>query len=250
MSRLRIDALLFDLDGTLIDESESYREVIRLTAEFLLRSPVGSEEVDAVKQIPGLNNDWDATWVLVGMRLHGMIVPPDAADRGSQSYRRLRDVFQTYYLGDRLWRQLSGRQTPFPWAEPLMWRETPLIEPDTLAWLAHGVSGIATSRPRVEALMVLHQHSLDSVFRDGSVIAAEDAPFEKPHPAPLLALAHRLGCRRPVYVGDTINDAIAACEAEMQFILVGSEPLDDAAINRHIHARIASVNDLPSAVEL
>ena len=41
---LRVDAVLFDMDGTLVDESASYCEAIRLTAEYLLRAGVTMDE--------------------------------------------------------------------------------------------------------------------------------------------------------------------------------------------------------------
>jgi len=44
MHSLQVDAVLFDLDGTLVDESESYREAIRSTAQRQLREPVTIEE--------------------------------------------------------------------------------------------------------------------------------------------------------------------------------------------------------------
>jgi HAD superfamily hydrolase (TIGR01548 family) len=246
VERLPVDAILFDLDGTLIDESASYREVIRLTAEYLLRAPVDPAEVEEVKRLPGTNNDWDATWALMNWRQHGSISPPDPIDRSSHAFRRLQDVFQTYYLGDALWSEISGRAAPFVWREPLIRRERPLIDRSLLAWLGDFPVGIATSRPRIEALMALRQHGLDRLFGEDVLVAAEDAPCEKPHPAPLQTLAARLSCRQAVYVGDTINDALAAFTAGMAFIHVGAEPLTDAAIEARVRYRVASVNDIMS----
>ncbi|MDQ2743501.1 MAG: HAD-IA family hydrolase [Chloroflexota bacterium] len=238
---LEIDAILFDLDGTLVDESPSYRETIRLTAEWLLGAPVSPAEVETIKLIPGLNNDWDATWSLIGQRTHGHVVLPGEAERGAPAYRRMVDVFQTYYLGDQFWTELSGRPAPFGWAEPLIARETSLVSEYTLGWLSTFPLGIATSRPRIEALMALRQHGLDRWFAEDLVVAAEDAPHEKPHPAPLQLLAARLGCRQAVYVGDTINDVLAAEAAGMAFILVG-----DLVDDRSIVHRVATVNEMSS----
>ena len=239
---LQVDAILFDMDGTLIDESQSYREAIRLTAEALLAQPVAHDEVDAIKRVPGLNNDWDATWALIGLRLHGHVAPPSEADRNSSAYRRLRDVFQTYYLGDCVWQELSGSPPPFPWAEPLIGRETPLIALHTLEQLQGFSLGIATSRPRAEAFMALRQHGLDRFFDEVAIVAREDAPREKPDPAPLHELVRRLGCKAPAYVGDSINDALAAQAAGMLFIQVGAEPLPDLPLQY----RVYSVNDIVS----
>lgn len=237
---LTVDAILFDMDGTLVDESASYREAIRRTAEYLLNAPVTAAEVEAIKERTGFNNDWDATWALVAWRRWGVPPVPAQIERDSPEYARLQAVFQTFYLGDVLWQELSGQDPPFPWTDPLIARERSLIAPATLTWLRRYSAGIATSRPRVEALLALRQHGLDAAFTPEMVVASEDAIREKPDPAPLLLLAERLGCRHPVYVGDTVNDALAARAAGMPFIQVGYVPL----LGVEVHAAVPDVNGI------
>jgi HAD superfamily phosphatase len=244
MPSLQVDAILFDLDGTLVDESRSYREAIRLTAEFLLKDAVSPEEIEEIKALPGFNNDWDATWALVGKKLTRFISPPTDTDHSSYAFRRLVDIFQTYYLGDLLWADISNREPPFLWREPLILRETPLVDLETLERLSTFTLGIATSRPRTEALMALRQHGFDRFFREEMVVAQEDASAEKPHAAPLLELARRVRCSRPVYVGDSINDAMAALAAGMPFIYVGTEPLSDEAVARKVRYTVGQVREI------
>ena len=239
MHSLQVDSVLFDLDGTLVDESKSYREALQRTAQFLLHEPVTVEEALAIKRHPGLNNDWDATWALVAQRRGGLPVPPTEEERESRAYSSLRSVFQTYYLGSSTWKRLSAETPPFHWDEPLIQRETPLVSRETLEYLLRFERGIATSRPRPEALMALRQHALQSYFPPAALIALEDVPREKPDPAPLLALAARLDCLQPVYVGDTVNDALAAEAADMPFVAVG--PL---APEMDVEYRLGTVNDL------
>lgn len=239
MHSLQVDAVLFDLDGTLVDESESYREALRNTAQLLLDEPVSSAEALDIKHHPGLNNDWDATWALVAQRRGGPPAPPTDEERASDRYRRLKDIFQTFYLGSAVWEELSGRAAPFEWHEPFIACETLLVSRETLRRLRSFTLGIATSRPRAEALMALHQHDLDAYFSPEAVIAREDAPREKPDPAPLLVLVERLGCRQPIYVGDTVNDAHAAAAAGMPFVAVG--PL---TAGMDVTCRLHNVNEL------
>lgn len=255
MTFLELDAILFDMDGTLIDVGRSYHEATRMTAQLLLGERIDDDEVIQVKRLPGFNNDWDATWALVQRRRLGSIVAPGDGDRLSPAYRRLVDIFQTYYLGARAWHEQSGHQPPFAWDEPLIQRETLLVAPEVLRRLAPFSIGIATSRPRAEALMAVHQHGLNGFFDDGKIVGLEDAPREKPHPAPLLELVARIGCKNPAYVGDTINDAIAAIGAGMPFIHIGTDPLVDPALDRQVARRLSTVNDLvehvrPLAAEL
>lgn len=247
-NRISTDAILFDLDGTLVDESESYREAIRWTAAYLLDEPVSADEVGQVKRIPGFNQDWDATWGLVRWRRDGVISLPTSVDRHSPEYARLQDVFQTYYLGDDSWRRLSGHPAPFLWDDPLICRERPLISPQTLSWLRHFVIGIATSRPRAEALMAVRQQQLDAAFPDSAIVAVEDCSVGKPDAMPLRLLATRLGCRRPIYVGDTINDALAATAAGMPFIWITPDPSVSPEVAPHARFTLASVDELPRVV--
>jgi phosphoglycolate phosphatase-like HAD superfamily hydrolase len=166
------------------------------------------------------------------------------------TYRRIQDVFQTYYLGDRLWTEISGHEAPFVWEEPLMARETPLVSSEVLQQLGTAFPlGIATSRPRTEALMALRQHAMDRHFPAEALVAVEDAPREKPDPAPLLELVRRLGCTSPVYVGDTVNDAMAAFAAGMPFIAIGLTPLGNAEIDRRVEWRVGEVAEIVSLVE-
>ncbi len=222
MTNLPVDAVLFDMDGTLIDESASYREALRLTAALLLEEPVLADETAAIKRFPGLNNDWDATWALVEQHRGRSPRPPTEAERRTSEFRLLRSVFQTFYLGSDTWSAQSGEEAPFPWSEPLIVRETPLVSRETLERLSPFALGIATSRPRAEARMAIRQHDLGRYFPPESIVAQEDASREKPDPAPLFELVRRLGCTSPVYVGDTVNDALAAKAAGMPFIGVGT----------------------------
>ncbi|MBI4785480.1 MAG: HAD hydrolase-like protein [Chloroflexi bacterium] len=68
---LEFDMLIFDIDGVLIDVSESYRDVIRQTTQLYLEAAMGlspfagelvsREDVAAFKLAGGFNNDWDLT---------------------------------------------------------------------------------------------------------------------------------------------------------------------------------------------
>ena len=238
------DAVLFDMDGTLIDDSESYREAIRLAAEIALDQPVTHEQVREVKRVPGFNNDWDTTWAVVHWLREGEIRLPSEDEQESEEYAVLRAIFQTLYLGSDAWREQSGDDAPFRWDEPLMMRETRLIRKHTLDRLSGFRLGIATARPRAEALLAVRQHDLDRYFGEQNVVGLEDAEDEKPAPDPLLELARRLDVHRAIYVGDTINDAMAALDAGMPFIHVGLEPLADPAVEQQVAYRLGSVNDL------
>ncbi len=67
---MKVDLLIFDMDGVLIDVSRSYRQTIRKTTGLYLKSVLGfengekwvtEEEVSLFKMAGGFNNDWDLT---------------------------------------------------------------------------------------------------------------------------------------------------------------------------------------------
>lgn len=69
--------IVFDMDGVIIDVSDSYRDVVRQTTRQFF-DPAGAAEhlqeplfeladLAAVKQSGGLNNDWDLTFVVINL---------------------------------------------------------------------------------------------------------------------------------------------------------------------------------------
>ena len=74
-----MNLLVFDMDGVLVDVSGSYREATRQAAYTFLKDCRGGqllpdplfslEELAAVKQSGGLNNDWDMTYRIISLLL-------------------------------------------------------------------------------------------------------------------------------------------------------------------------------------
>lgn len=192
------DGVIFDIDGVLVDVSRSYREAIRQTVRATCGKEITMEDIEDIKKVPGSNNDWDVTYALAkGLREFGGI------DREGGEYAGIKEKFQELYLGG------------------LRDKEELLIERGTLDSLKEGGYrlGIVTSRPREEALYALRE-LVPRYFPQESIIALEDCDAQKPDGKPLLLAKERMGCRNPVYVGDTINDAIAAKNAKMAFVSV------------------------------
>jgi HAD superfamily phosphatase len=69
--------IVFDMDGVLIDVSQSYRETVRQTAELFFKNAVSGNtlprplftlaDLATVKQSGGLNNDWDLTYLVIDL---------------------------------------------------------------------------------------------------------------------------------------------------------------------------------------
>ncbi|VVB56948.1 Aromatic-amino-acid aminotransferase 2 [uncultured archaeon] len=187
-------ALLFDMDGVLVDVSQSYRKVIARTAEYFTGKGMSAQDVQDIKQAGGYNNDWDATEALI------------VKMGGKAEKKAIIDKFQEYYLGKD---GVSG----------LIKNEKWMLGRKNLEALAKRYAlGIVTGRPRAEAEYALKASQCADLF--SVVVAMEDCPAGKSKPDPYgirLAL-EKLGCAGRAYVGDSGDDMKAAKAAGLMAI--------------------------------
>ena len=94
------EAILFDMDGVLVDVSQSYRLAIQYTAEHFLGQPIVQDEITAFKKQGGYNNDWDLTEAII--QKHGMAVDRDD----------IIDRFQQFYLGENFKGFIQNEKLP------------------------------------------------------------------------------------------------------------------------------------------
>ncbi len=244
----KYDCVLFDMDGVLIDVSKSYIAAIGKTANDYLgnlekqektgtgksigkrmvggrglvegRRLIGREEIDAIKALPGFNNDWDATFALVRQAMNkesvGLAKPLTSKDRKGRLYASLKGKFQEYYLNG-----------------PIQ-AEKPLVDADFLACLKKsGVKlGIVTGRPRAEAEFAVGNNSWQALFPDKNIVALEDCDEEKPSPKPVLLAIARLGAKNPIYIGDNVSDYEACRKAGVPCIIIGNGTAGDWNIGK------------------
>jgi HAD superfamily hydrolase (TIGR01548 family) len=203
------DALIFDMDGVLVDVSQSYRKTIKKTAEFFLSREVKSSEINEIKEKVGMNNDWDATYALINNK--------------SYSYGEVKEVFQKLYLGDSKTKGFINN-------------ETLLITKDKFSQLKniYKKMGIATGRPKVEAQYVIDRFNLKDVFN--VVIAKEDVKKEKPFPDPILRVMSELKIKKGVYIGDSPSDVVAATAAGIPSIYIGDQNIGTVRFKLPINA--------------
>lgn len=178
-------ALLFDLDGVLVDVSRSYRAAIVETARSF-GVEVRTEDISAAKAAGGASDDWELTRSLCASS--GRDVPID----------QVIAEFERRYQGDAD-------------TEGLKVEETLLVDPKTLQrWAERIPLGVVTARPRKDAEEVLRRFGIDGLF--ATVVAREDAP-SKPDPGPVLLALRHLGVVAAWMVGDTPDDLVAARSA-------------------------------------
>ena len=182
---LEPEALLFDLDGVIADESVSYRRaIVETAAAFGL--DIDLQAVNAAKAAGDANNDWELTRRLL-------------ADAGIDvTLAEVTARFEAIYQGSD--------------NEPGLRRhERLLVARDTLARLAGMLPlAVVTGRPRRDAERFLAETGIADCFR--AVVTMEDAPA-KPDPAPVRVALDRLELERAWMVGDTPDDIRAARRA-------------------------------------
>jgi len=188
-------ALLFDMDGVLVDVSRSFRRVIRDVVEALGGGEVTSAHIQSLKQEGGFNDD---------IRLSEELL----RRRGAEvEHGRVRGLFDELYQG--------STDRPGAWRE-----ETWLLPADALARLSRGRRlGVVTGRTReeVEIARGLDGQALDAFE---CVITQDELPpgRGKPMPDGILAAMQALGASRGTYVGDAVDDMKAARAAGLRAI--------------------------------
>ena len=187
--------LVFDMDGVLVDVTESYRETIARTVEHFTGAAVTGVQIQDLKNQGGWNDDWKLSHHLVTAA--GVDVPFD----------RVKDYFQAIFLGNG--------------ADGLILREQWVARPGALEKLSIGFDfAIFTGRPKADVAPTLQRFARGVTF--DPIIGMEDVEHHKPHPEGLLKLP-----AAAFYVGDTVDDARCARAAKVPFIGIAapSNPL-------------------------
>ncbi len=215
--------LIFDMDGVLVDVTESYRETIRETVRQFTGATITHTEIQAAKNRGGSNNDWDLSLELI-------------RERGASPAREeVIAAFQRIYLGER--------------NNGLIARERWLPSDGLLERLSQRFRfALFTGRERWEAQYTLAKFAPG--IRFDALVGMEDVEFEKPHPEGLLKIVERLKPEELFYVGDVMDDCLAARAAAVPFIgvIAPQNPLGvelEALFRRHgALAVLADINEL------
>lgn len=232
---MRVDSVVLDIDGVLVDVSDSYHRAIVETVHHLYDESLPREAVHAFKRAGGFNNDWDVTdacaLFVLGHRNGLQSNITEFADAiaanggGLDSARKvlretlgdkaatveteweptqIRSVFQELYLGSARYREFEAA-SPTLDTPGFIENEPVLITTATTRELTTNYSiGVFTGRPAREATVVLDRIGL-TVPADHRITMDDPIPG-KPDPDGLLVLAERLESTAVVFVGDTLDD--------------------------------------------
>jgi len=186
--RLPIEAVLFDLDGTLADTAGDLAGALnRVRADKGLQA------------VPAAQLRAHASAGARGLLAAGLGVTPDHAD-----YPALRDAFLAYYADG-----LAITTRLFDGVAEML----DALEARNVRW------GVVTNKAHRYTMPVLE--ALGLAGRAGAIVSGDTTAHPKPHPAPLLHAAETLGVAPSacVYVGDDLRDVVAGNSAGMSTLV-------------------------------
>ena len=188
-----IDAVIFDLDGTLVDSQPSALEA---TIEALSRFEVHVTDTEVREQFGGGSRK------LIGYFLERAL-SIDEAGRAADEATQLKIDLQVSF---------TDRVVLLPQARQLL-----VLLKDRGYRLA-----LATMSARSVVDKILSYHGIEEYF--DHVITADDVIHGKPDPEILTKTIEQLGAQveSALYVGDSFHDLEVAVRLEMPFVLVDS----------------------------
>jgi HAD superfamily phosphatase len=191
--RLNPEILIFDVDGVLVDVKETYWRSGLQTMQALTGKKMTWGDFYQWKRKPGNNDDW----MMVSRWATALGVPT--------TYEEARQAFQPFYWGRD--------------GEPgNVVKEKLLVAPRLMEkWAKRREVNLFTGRTRQEFAYTFERWPAARCFR--RVVTMDDAK-KKPDPEGLHLI---LGGRNPkaaLYLGDNIDDALAAKAAGMPFLAI------------------------------
>ncbi len=204
-------AVLFDLDGTLVDTADEFVPVVQA-----LRAEHGRAPMDPARIRASVSNGARA---LVSL---GLDMPEDAP-AFERNRLRLLELYSEV---------LGSLAAPYPGIVALLER----LQERGISW------GVSTNKPRAYTAPLMDKLAIQPP--PGSIVCPDDITNRKPHPESLYRNCRDLGCapHEAIYVGDHLRDIEAGRSAGMYTIAAGYgyiEPGDEprrwgaSAVARH-----------------
>ena len=179
-----LKAVLFDLDGTLLDTAQDLAQALNKLLQQEGRPTLAYEQIRQV-----VSNGGNAMVSL------GFSTSPGTAEHQAL-YQRLLDIYE---------QQLTAQTAPFPGITALL----ATLGQFGLPW------GVVTNKPSLYSVPIMAQMNLEPPC--SALVCADQVAERKPHPESMLLACQQLGCapKQALYVGDHRRDIEAGRNAGM-----------------------------------
>jgi HAD superfamily phosphatase len=191
-----MDLVIFDMDGVLVDVSDSYRSAICATVKHFTGAEISKGRIQEWKNRGGWNDDWRLSQAL-------------CSEAGKEvALETITEYFQSIFHGH------NGH-------EAMILRERWIAREGLFERLsARFQLAVFTGRQRWEAEFTLQRFAPRLKF--APIVGSDDVERLKPYPDGLLKIcAGAPGCKA-WYVGDTKDDGMSARAAGVPFIGIAS----------------------------
>lgn len=186
--------LIFDVDGVLVDVRQTFGLSALQTVRFLTGKSATWDDLHKWKAKPGNNDDWSmvSNWATALGR--------------PTTYEEARQAFQQFYWGKD--------------GEPgNVRKEKSLVTPLQIErWAMRFELNLFTGRTRKEFAYTFDRWPAAQHFR--TVVTMDDVKRKKPHPDGLLKILGKRDPATALYIGDNVDDALAAHAARVPFMAI------------------------------
>ena len=217
------EVIIFDVDGVLVDVRGSFHRTVIETVRSFTGKRVTRAELHRWKSQSGFNDDWklSTAWV------HSL--------GGTAPYEEVKGKFVQLYWGE------NGKGNVL--------REKWLLPHPALRRLAkRSELALFTGRIRKETDYTLDRLKVREFFT--RIVTVEDVKQAKPNPEGLLTILQGRDPARSLYLGDNIDDALAAQAARLPFAGVLPQARGSIAARREMFRELGAATILRDVRQL
>ncbi|MCS7234234.1 MAG: HAD family hydrolase [Synergistetes bacterium] len=232
------EALIFDIDGTLLDVSCSFHATAIKASDIWWEAYEKAlppfkgnlELIEKLKSLPGFNDDWEVSIAIILLQKYMLGKSKDPREvldslspNGLKDLEKKTGIFieeNRKELIKRICMEIYGGEKcenfygfkPFFWEKEGFWkREKPIFDISEVK--RKFLIGIYTGRTWKEAQNALFQ--LDLKLPKSHIITSEE--YKKPDPRGLFKLVQELKVNYAIYIGDSEDDRLTALSYRKQF---------------------------------